>query len=301
MDPAAPLLPRLAAAERLYHAGRLGKLIRAPQRMLTARMLSRIATWRGRPVPVRAKTFWGRRMAVLLPDGVSVALYQYRFFEAGLTRIVLARLKPGMTFVDVGAHFGYFTLLASHLVGPGGSVHAFEPTPSTFAILSGNTQGLANVRLNQRAVYSKSEMLAFATYADQPAFNAVGDANAAAAVNPQMQATTYRVQAVALDDYVAETGMKPDLVKLDAEGAEEQILAGMRKTIATCRPRITLEVGDFGVAGRSRRLVESFLVEGYDAWEFQPATGDLRPHALRDDAYAYDNLLLVPRDVGGRQ
>jgi FkbM family methyltransferase len=295
MDPAAPLLPRLDAAERLQQSGPLGKLLRAPHRMLAARLLSRAAAWRGRPVPLRARTFWGGRMSVQLPDGVSAALYQYRFFEAGLTRIVIAQLKPGMTFFDVGGHFGYFTLLAAHLVGPTGQVHAFEPTPSTYDILSRNAADLPQVRLNQVALYSKADTLTFTAYADQPAYNAIGDGNVAVANEPTVRPTTYQVKAVSMDQYVAETGAKPDLIKLDAEGVEEAILAGMKNTIATCRPKITLEVGDYGTAGRSRKLVESFRAEGYDPMEYDPVGHGLKPHVPHDRPYDYDNLLLAPR------
>jgi FkbM family methyltransferase len=285
-------LARLDAAERLLYSRPAAKLLKAPYRMMSARLLSRLAAWRKRPVTVRARTFWGDSMDVLLPDTVSIALYQYRFFESGLTRIVLAQIKPGMTFFDVGAHFGYFTLLGSHLVGPTGHVHSFEPTPNTFQTLKRNTAGRPNVQLNQRAVYAHADTLTFAAYEDHPSFNAV-DANAAEAFNPALKHTTYTVQAISLDEYVAATGAKPDVIKLDAEGAEEQILKGMTDTMRRLRPLITLEVGDF-VKGRSKLLVQSFLDQGYDAWEYDPTTRDVRPHTLQED-YVFDNLLLKPR------
>jgi FkbM family methyltransferase len=285
-------LARLDAAERLLNSRPAAKLLKAPYRMMSARLLSRLAAWRKRPVTVRAKTFWGESMDVVLPDTVSIALYQYRFFESGLTRIVLEYLKPGMTFFDVGAHFGYFTLLGSHLVGAAGQVHSFEPTPRTFQTLKKNTAGRPNVRLNQLAVYAHADTLTFAAYEDHPSFNAV-DANAAEAFNPALKHTTYSVQAVSLDEYVASTGVTPNLIKLDAEGAEEQILKGMGETIRRCRPLLTLEVGDF-VKGRSRLLIQSFLDQGYDAWEYDPASRGVRPHVLKED-YVFDNLLLKPR------
>jgi len=60
-----------------------------------------------------------------------VKLYQYGFFEEGLTRAIIEKLRPGDTFVDIGAHVGYYTILASLLVGAEGHVVAFEPTPRT--------------------------------------------------------------------------------------------------------------------------------------------------------------------------
>lgn len=54
---------------------------------------------------------------VVIAELVSLFIYRYGFFEEGLTNIFLHYLKPGMTFFDIGAHFGYFTLLGSALVG----------------------------------------------------------------------------------------------------------------------------------------------------------------------------------------
>ena len=50
-----------------------------------------------------------------------------------LTRFYREQLKPGMTFIDVGANIGYFTVLASRLVGPEGRVIGFKPNPRTAA------------------------------------------------------------------------------------------------------------------------------------------------------------------------
>src|SRR5258706_5554160 len=113
-------LKRLAAAEKLSASSRATKLMRAPLRMGISRVLTRFSRWRSRPVHARARIFWGQTMEIAFPDAVSIAIYQFGFFESGLTRIVLENLKPGMTFFDVRAHFGYFTLLASHLAGKHG-------------------------------------------------------------------------------------------------------------------------------------------------------------------------------------
>ena len=56
-------------------------------------------------------------MTVVFPERVSVAIARYGVYEEGLTGMVMDYLKPGMVFFDVGAHFGYFSLLAAWLVG----------------------------------------------------------------------------------------------------------------------------------------------------------------------------------------
>lgn len=84
---------------------------------------------------VTAVTFWGDKMLVLLPESVSLSIFLLGFFEEGLTSMVLENVDEGDVFIDVGAHFGYYTLISSLLVGTTGQVHSFEPTPSTYEIL----------------------------------------------------------------------------------------------------------------------------------------------------------------------
>ena len=103
-------------------------------------------------------------MTVAFPEPVSLLLYRYGYFEEELTSMVLEYLKPGMTFFDVGTHFGYFTLLASSTVGERGAVHSFEPTPSTFKVLRENVSGRANVRVFNVAMYSEEGQLPFNDY-----------------------------------------------------------------------------------------------------------------------------------------
>jgi FkbM family methyltransferase len=55
-----------------------------------------------------------------------------------LTYFITAKLRPGDTFVDLGANIGYFSLLASKIVGPAGSVIAVEASPQTFGLLKAN-------------------------------------------------------------------------------------------------------------------------------------------------------------------
>src|SRR5205823_1875398 len=129
------------------------KLLNSPGRLLATRLAALRARWLGQGTRKTARTFWGREMSVVLPDQVSVSLYRYGFVEEGLIRLVLEYVKPGMTFFDIGAHFGFFSLLASSLVGDAGQVHSFEPTPNTFAVLEENVAACGNVRVNNMAVY----------------------------------------------------------------------------------------------------------------------------------------------------
>ena len=74
-------------------------------------------------------------MSVVLPEMISLQLYMYGLFDELVTGMALRAGRQGDVVLDVGAHFGYFTLLFSRLVGESGRIVSLEPTPSTFAVL----------------------------------------------------------------------------------------------------------------------------------------------------------------------
>lgn len=285
----------LMEAWKTSRSSGIGKVLRSPARVTTSKVLELYARIRRQALPCTARTFWGGDMAVVLPEPVSTTIYRYGFFEMELTRMVLSLVSPGMTFFDVGSHFGYFSLLAAKLVGASGSVHAFEPTPSTFEVLSRNMKDQPNVRLNHVAAYSEEGTLQLKDYGLRySAFNSLaksklGD-DVVGTLNPQMHA----VPAITIDAYVAQTGARPSFIKIDAENAELAILRGMPRTLAEVRPTLTLEVGDYGEKGgsESSQLVQYLVERGYEPWQFRE--GQIVRHEPAA-TYQYDNLLFRPR------
>ena len=111
----------------------------------------------------KARTFFGGTLDVDARDIVGRFIYYFGIWEPNLTAWIQSRLKPGDCFVDVGANVGYFSLLASTLVGPSGKVISIEAIPRTFEVLTGNldANGARNVRPIHRAVWDKEETLTF--------------------------------------------------------------------------------------------------------------------------------------------
>lgn len=274
-------------------ASRAKKLVRAPVRSVAVKVANLVGSRTGLNIPVRARTFWGASMRVRLPEAVSNQLFCCGLFEPSMTAFLLAVLRPGQSFVDVGSHYGYFTLLAARLVGAGGRVDAFEPTPSTFAMLEGNVRSMPNVVPNQVAVWSEASQLNVVDLGTRlGAYNSVFAPRLGGAPAGQ-KGTPIRVQAVSLDAYCAARQVKPDFVKIDAESAEHRILQGMERLLAEDRPFVSVEVGDFDLPGvpRSSTVLEGMVAKGYTPFEY--AGGSIRPHTVRA-AYGYDNILLAP-------
>ena len=97
----------------------------------------------------------GDDLEILAPKGGAGALIYYQgYSEPETARVLKKLLKPGMTFWDVGAHIGEYSLLAARCVGAGGHVDAFEPQPAMFAFLQRNViaNGLGNVTSHCLAV-----------------------------------------------------------------------------------------------------------------------------------------------------
>jgi FkbM family methyltransferase len=153
---------------------------------------------------------------------------RYGTHDWGVVQLFHQVLKPGMTVIDVGAHIGYFTLLAAKLVEHNGRVYAFEPDPDNWRTLSYNTQlnGLGNVEAIPKAVsdHSGKAELWLSKASEQHSLSKPG-------ARPDVHGSII-VETVNLDEFLEERGWPSvDLVKIDVEGHEPAVLSGMTRLI----------------------------------------------------------------------
>jgi FkbM family methyltransferase len=209
------------------------------------------------------------------------------FWEMWITQAMARCFEPGMVVVDVGANFGYYSLLMADAVGPTGKVFAFEPNPNIARLLglSSSINGFRDrLTVDTRAAYSTTgEQLRFFIPGDYP-MNAslytglTGDdkgptleeamipAGADVSELPEVGVLT-DVETIKLDDALPE---RVDFVKIDAEGAEREIWHGLTRTLrANAGIRIFLEFN----AGRYGSETEKFLDE-IGAFDFELAFVD---------------------------
>ncbi|MBK8907404.1 MAG: FkbM family methyltransferase [Rhodospirillales bacterium] len=133
------LLKRLKACSRMTMQSKAQLLCRRPWSAVKPYALARV----GRICCTEAQTFFGRRMLVVLPEMVSVSIWRYGVFEQDVAFYMMLTLNPGDTFIDIGGHFGFFSMLGRELVGPDGTVVIFEPMLDTRAILQENMERFA--------------------------------------------------------------------------------------------------------------------------------------------------------------
>jgi len=160
-----------------------------------------------------------------LDDQDSMSLSILRKYEPIETALVQQEVGAGDTVVDIGANLGYFTLLFSGLVGDGGTVYAFEPDPKSFALLQENIKenGCSNIRAERKAVTDRSGFSRLYLSAEDTVDHRVYDSGD--------DRDYVEVETVSLDDYFARVEASVDFIKVDAQGAEPLILAGMSQLL----------------------------------------------------------------------
>jgi FkbM family methyltransferase len=166
--------------------------------------------------------------------------FVYGTWEPDVVNAVVSMVKAGTTAIDIGAHIGYYTLLLAKCVGPAGRVISFEPLPVNFALLEQNVRlnRLRHVQMNAQAVFSRNEELTITVPDHAP--NS-GDAS----VLSTQGTKRFRVPAITLDSFCSSTGLRPDFLKMDVEGAEYDVLLGAKETIAQSRPKMLIELHHF--------------------------------------------------------
>ncbi len=141
-------------------------------------------------------------------------------------------LEPGETFWDIGANIGFYTVLAARIIGPSGTVIAFEPEPAS------RTRLIENLALNGLSSQVKIQPLALGRADDTLQLQTAAHASAgthrltSASTAPALDGTTVEVQVRPGDALRAEGLPVPAALKIDVEGAELDVLAGLTETLA---------------------------------------------------------------------
>jgi FkbM family methyltransferase len=196
------------------------------------------------------------------PDDWSVGkhIIERRVHEPHVTQLMRKFLGPGMTFVDIGANIGYFTLLARSLVGKSGKVYAFEPSPSNAALLQINLglNGFDDVELFPYALANASRLFVYDHQGSNGTLSELPDNI------PSLSSRTV-IRSVVFDQVVSLD--RCDVIKIDVEGAEWMALQGAWQTIRRHHPAIFSEFSPDGLSNVSgvsgKDYLELLFGEGY--------------------------------------
>lgn len=237
--------------------------------------------------------WWSSLPAEYQPDR---ALREYWGKDVGELRFLWQFLRPGQTFVDVGAHHGIYSIYASKKLRNQGRVIAFEPSPRERRRLNLHLKmnGISSVTVEPYAAGARNgwERL----FVVQSGFTTMNSLRSPAldSVFKEIQ-----VETRGLDEYVKERNLTElDLLKIDTEGAELEVLAGAQSTLQRFRPVIICEVLDWVTKPwgyPAREIVSHLASQAYYWFEFRP-DGTLQSHIPEAEYPAVKNYLAVPRE-----
>lgn len=206
-------------------------------------------------------------------------LYRFKEYthEDFVKTIIKKEVGVGDVFLDLGAHVGYYTAIASELVKPGGKVFAFEPDPHNFSRLTKTVQAnsLLNVVLEQKAVADKTGSATFFLY------GSTTNSMAPELYNLGGKTKSIKVATVSLDDYFAGRREKVNFIKMDIEGAEGLALLGMGGILKNNDLKVITEFTPVALRKLSRMepmfYLQKFLDAGFYIYEIYPSTKSLNP------------------------
>ncbi len=176
------------------------------------------------------------------------------------------RARPTATFLDIGALFGYFSLLAMTASGGRARVYTFEMNPRTFPALQ------RVVASNLSAANAERVVLTHAALGDLDAPQRATRFKGFVLEPTAGEGHEAAIDCHTLDSFAAEHGLKADLVKIDVEGFEGKVLAGGAKTLLRDRAVVVMELHDNNLLSRNgitrTALLRRLLADGFRVYHF---------------------------------
>lgn len=246
------------------------------------------------------------RIAGNTRDILQQYLYYFGVWEPELTSFLQRRLKPGDTFIDVGANIGYFSLLAANQVGRSGQVIAIEASATVYKCLVENVDRNRAKQVRTLNLAAASEPGRVKLYCDQSC-----NCGATSVIQNEAEAEIAEVDAAPLRELVSDPEWaRAKLVKIDVEGAEAGVVHGFKSMINMDRPdrEYLIEVHPAmleKLGNTVENVLEPFYEAGYKVYtvgnDYEPINylrrGEpQRPQRLEAELDRDTNLILSRED-----
>ena len=270
------LFTKLHNVEVIAEASKIQRMLSNPLKYFSA-ILYRELIYRitKKEREIRCETFFGAQMTILLPSSTDIFLTggKSHISEIGLAKFLIKYLNEGDTFIDIGAHYGYFSLLSSGLVGHSGEVFSFEASPATFHIFNKNQKLASNISGYNSAVSNDTSDLIFYEFPNlYSEFNTID--------NKQFQNEAWyskyapkqiTVNGLVLDDFFEAHKLFPKIIKIDVEGAEYKVLEGASRHLQANSPIVVMEYLSNERCNEEHRNAEILLISlGYIPHSIDP-------------------------------
>jgi FkbM family methyltransferase len=178
-------------------------------------------------------------------------------YEAENFKFLTNSCKPGAVIIDIGAHIGLFSVIASQVTGKSGKVYAFEPAPSTYQLLqktlSINHNGSV-IETFQKAVGKETGKITFFVSDGQ-----ADNGNSLVNYKEDRPLNGIDVEVTSVDAFVQEKKIsRLDFIKIDVEGAEYDTLRGTAETLQNLRPVCIVAIHPEPIKAKGDRLEDIY-------------------------------------------
>jgi FkbM family methyltransferase len=272
------LLKRLYKPEYFYQPGRLW-------RPLACKLSPPVDAL------VDIRLTWGRTVRANPCQAIGRSLYTFGLYDLPLTEMIIRLVRPGDLVLDVGANIGYTARLMLDCLGGRGALHAFEPLPELFAVLSqnlgddpGSIAHLHNLALSD---HSGDATITLPHH--------FGENDGIGTLEPMAEGRKFAIRTARLDSLKLPGPVR--LMKLDVEGHELSVLKGVGSDLASGRYENIIFEDLSGPGGPTSRCLEE---HGYRVYKLVKGFTGLRltdPHHPHSWSYDPDNFLAT-RDPG---
>ena len=239
------MLRSLEKVERLAKGNKLKRFLFRPFSYVMAQLHRHVIYQVSeRPFKTSCRTFWGAHFQILLPASMDIFLTGGKTHdsEIRLARYAIRHVESGSVVIDVGAHFGYYTLLFSRLAAKG-RVFSFEASASSYNVLRENISSVANCVASPFLVSDTEQLQEFYEFPVQfSEYNSIDReqfSNEAWLKDTRVNAV-WR-EAVTIDLFCIRNNVIPDLIKIDVEGAEWNVIKGASEILKNNRVIVVME------------------------------------------------------------
>ena len=228
---------------------------------LSKPILSRTIYKPGKPATILLGPARGLKYRIFPDYGLSMI---YGGWEPEIHDVMVRHVGAGGVAYDLGANFGIYSMFLAKLVGPSGTVYAFEPVGDIMRQLQDNIamNNLQNVEFVSRACADQSGSTEFRIGNHSGSGHLDSADSCHRDAGPSIQVST-----VSLDDFVANGAKPPTFIKVDVEGAEGLVFSGAARVLKEHRPTIAVEVHS---EEQSRIVGRALSNASYSAFRVRP-------------------------------
>ena len=297
----------LASVERIAKKNKINRMINNPVKYIFSIMYRDfIYPFRKKEIVIKTKLFNGSPIIIALPASTDIFLTggKSHISEIRLAKYLIKNLHSDSTFIDVGAHYGYFSLIASDIVKDG-KVYSFEPSSKSFNILKRNVSSITNVTIFNKAVSQGNTPIAFYEFDNlHSEYNSTQisqfeNEDWFKAIKPNMQ----KIDSISLSTFCTDNSIYPDIIKIDVEGFENEVIKGAENLLTSSKkkPIVILEYLEPKRGNAAHKEAFSLLSRwGYSS-NIISDSGDLIPENdidgyLLKHSLESDNIVFIDRE-----